>query len=89
MTDAERLAMALQNRSVPMASPSGQFIPTPPLEMKPQVSPYNPIGIGETALSIGTGALAQPIASMYGVGSQLFGGDGKKAANKLAEALTY
>ncbi len=72
-----------------MASPSGQFIPTPPLEMQPQVSPYNPIGIGETALSIGTGALAQPIASIYGAGSQLFGGDGKQAANKLAEALTY
>jgi len=89
MTDAERLAMALQNRSVPMASPSGQFIPTPPLEMQPQVSPYNPIGIGELALSMGTGALAQPIASMYGVGSQMFGGDGKQAANKLAEALTY
>lgn len=89
MTDAERLALALQNRSVPMASPSGEFIPTPPLPMQPQVSPYNPIGIGETALSIGTGALAQPIASMYGVGSQMFGGDGKQAANKLAEALTY
>lgn len=89
MTDAERLALALQNRSVPMASPSGQFIPTPPLPMQPQVSPYNPIGIGELALSMGTGALAQPIASLYGVGSQLFGGDGKQAANKLAEALTY
>lgn len=89
MTDAERLAMALQNRSVPMASPTGQFIPTPPLPMQPQTSPYNPIGIGETALSIGTGALAQPIASIYGVGSQLFGGDGKQSANKLAEALTY
>jgi hypothetical protein len=57
--------------------------------MQPQTSPYNPIGIGETALSIGTGALAQPIASMYGVGSQMFGGDGKQAANRLAEALTY
>lgn len=89
MTDAERLAMALKNRSVPMASPSGQFIPTPPLDMQPQTSPYNPIGIGETALSIGTGAIAQPIASMYGVGSQMFGGDGKQAANRLAEALTY
>lgn len=89
MTDAERLAMALQNRSVPMASPTGQFIPTPPLDMQPQTSPYNPIGIGETALSIGTGALAQPIASIYGVGSELFGGDGKQAANRLAQALTY
>ena len=88
MTDAERLAMALQ-RSVPMASSSGEFIPTPPLPMQPQTSPYNPIGIGELVLSMGTGALAQPIASMYGVGSQMFGGDGKQAANKLAEALTY
>jgi hypothetical protein len=81
--------MALQNRSVPMASPSGEFIPTPPLPMQPQTSPYNPIGIGETALSMGTSVLAQPIASMYGVGSQMFGGDGKQSANKLAEALTY
>lgn len=89
MTDAERLAMMLQDRSVPMASPTGQFIPTPPLPMQPQTSPYNPIGIGETALSIGTSAIAQPIASMYGVGSQMFGGDGKQAANRLAEALTY
>jgi hypothetical protein len=88
MTDAERLAMALQ-RSVPMASPTGEFIPTPPLPMQPQISPYNPIGIGETALNIGTSALAQPIASMYGVGSQMFGGDGKQAANRLADALTY
>jgi hypothetical protein len=89
MTDAERLALALQNRSLPMASPSGQFIPTPPLEMQPQASPYNPIGIGELALSMGTGALAQPIASIYGAGNPLVGGDGKKAANRLAEALTY
>lgn len=89
MTDAERLALILQDRSVPMATPTGEFIPTPPLPMQPQTSPYNPIGIGETALSLGTGAMAMPLAGWYGAGTELFGGDGKAAAGRLADALTY
>lgn len=89
MTDAERLALILQDRSVPMATPTGEFIPTPPLNKPNQVSPYNPIGIGETALSLGTGAIAMPLAGWYGAGTELFGGDGKAAAGRLADALTY
>jgi len=89
MTDAERLALILQDRSVPMATPTGEFIPTPPLNKPNQVSPYNPIGIGETALSLGTGAIAAPLAGWYGAGTELFGGDGKAAAGRLADALTY
>jgi hypothetical protein len=90
MTDAERLALVLQqNRSVPMATPTGEFIPTPPLNKPTQVNPYNPIGLGETALSLGTGAIAAPLAGWYGAGTELFGGDGKAAAGKLADALTY
>ena len=89
MTDAERLALILQDRSVPMATPTGEFIPTPPLNKPKQVSPYNPIGIGETALSLGTGAIAAPLAGWYGAGTELFGGDGKAAAGRLADALTY
>jgi ribosomal protein S18 acetylase RimI-like enzyme len=72
-----------------MATPTGEFIPTPPLPMQSQVSPYNPIGIGETALSLGTGAIAMPLAGWYGAGTELFGGDGKAAAGRLADALTY
>ena len=90
MTDAERLALMLQqDRSVPMATPTGEFIPTPPLNKSAQVSPYNPIGLGETALSLGTGAIAMPLAGWYGAGTELFGGDGKAAAGRLADALTY
>jgi len=90
MTDAERLALMLQqDRSVPMATPTGEFIPTPPLNKSAQVNPYNPIGLGETALSLGTGAIAAPLAGWYGAGTELFGGDGKAAAGKLADALTY
>jgi hypothetical protein len=90
MTDAERLALMLQqDRSVPMATPTGEFIPTPPLNKSAQVSPYNPIGLGETALSLGTGAIAAPLAGWYGAGTELFGGDGKAAAGRLADALTY
>lgn len=90
MTDAERLALMLQqNRSVPMATPTGEFIPTPPLNKSAQVNPYNPIGLGETVLSLGTGAIAAPLAGWYGAGTELFGGDGKAAAGKLADALTY
>jgi hypothetical protein len=70
MTDAERLAMMLKDRSVPMATPTGEFVPTPSLNNAPQVSPYNPIGIGETILNLGTGAIATPIAGWYGAGTQ-------------------
>jgi len=90
MTDAERLAIMLQqDRSVPMVTPTGEFIPTPPISKPAQVNPYNPIGLGETALSLGTGAIAMPLAGWFGAGTELFGGDGKAAAGRLADALTY
>lgn len=87
---------------IPPTLPYPGQIPPPLTQLQPSSQPqsfWDSIkGAGETALSLGTGLVAAPIAAIRGVGSNILSGkygtqEGIQHANKVAEetanAMTY
>lgn len=96
MTDAERLALILQDRSVPMATPTGEFIPTPPTQsqqqweaaLKPKKLADMLYGGGEAAASILSSPLPYVSGALgYGYGA-LTGKDPKQTGMEWEQAAT-
>lgn len=77
-SQAEVLSYAQQNFNKPQSSSIGQ----------------KALGVGETALSAGTGIVGQIVGNVAGVGKELFTGDfgkgtAEKTAQQIQQALTY
>ena len=72
------------------AGPSG----TPPTSSNPALTALTgaigvPMALGETALALGTGTLATPLAGLHGIASMAMGGDAQKDIQETQQALTY
>lgn len=93
------LSLVNQIPATPMLP--GQGIPPPPnMQPQPQVEGFWDAlrGAGETAMTLGSGMVAAPIAGLAGVGSNILGGTlgtqegirkADKTAEEVAKAMTY
>lgn len=95
--DARKIAQAIQQARGRQYDDQGRPIVQPPSNTGTQLARTG-VGVGETLLSLGTGAIAQPVAGIEGIGQLIYSSirgddDPLQAAServeRTASALTY